>query len=360
MKFELFAHEEEVIKRGRALIEADAPDAAALRGAYAELLTNYDKPFKTVRRLVRISDRNEAELNAMAEKQKLAIEKIALKNMELEVLSRKLAKYLSPQVYNSIFSGEQEVQLASQRKKLTVFFSDLASFTELTDKMELEDLTHLLNQYLSEMAKVALAHGATVDKYVGDAIMIFFGDPETRGVKEDALACVKMALAMKKRMIELADVWRAAGVETPMRCRIGIHTGYCTVGNFGSDARMDYTIIGSPVNLASRLEHQSPVGSILTSYETYALIKDEVHCEGRGPMRLKGFVHSIQTYEVIDLIENLGANHRPLRSELPHLRLEFDPGHMSAEEQREASSLLREALARLLPPAPSGESVESI
>jgi hypothetical protein len=122
MKFELFGHEEEVIKRGSALIEAGNLDIGTLRGAYAGLLTNYEKLFKTVRRLVRISDRNEAELNAMAEKQKLAIEKIAKKNTELEVLSRKLAKYLSPKVYNSIFAGEQEVQLASQRKKLTVFF----------------------------------------------------------------------------------------------------------------------------------------------------------------------------------------------------------------------------------------------
>jgi adenylate cyclase len=354
MKFELFGHEEEVIKRGHALVEADHLDGAVLRGAFSDLLTDYEKLFKIVRRLVRLSDRNEAELNAMAEKQKLAIEKIAKKNMELEVLSRKLAKYLSPQVYNSIFSGDQEVQLASQRKKLTVFFSDLASFTELTDKLESEDLTNLLNQYLSEMSKVALAHGATIDKYVGDSIMIFFGDPETRGVKEDALACVRMALAMRKRMNELADIWCASGTETPLRCRIGIHTGYCTVGNFGSDARMDYTIIGGPVNLASRLEQQAPVGSILTSYETYALIKDEVQCEEHGPMRLKGFVHSIQTYEVIDLMENLDPNHRSLRSELPHLRLEFDPGHMSEEEQREASRLLREALARLSPPAPLG------
>jgi adenylate cyclase len=88
---------------------------------------------------------------------------------------------------------------------------------------------------------------------VGDAIVIFFGDPETRGVKEDALACVKMALAMQKRIGELATIWRDAGIEKPLHCRIGIHTGYCTVGNFGSEDRMDYTIIGGGVNLASRL-----------------------------------------------------------------------------------------------------------
>lgn len=350
MSFDLFAHEEGVIERGRALVEAGGLDGAAARTAFLELLRNYEKLFKTTRRLVRIADRNEAELNAMAEKQQLAIEKIAKKNTELEVLSRKLAKYLSPQVYNSIFTGAQEVQLASQRKKLTVFFSDVVAFTEMTETMESEDLTHLLNQYLSEMSKVALEHGATIDKYVGDAIMIFFGDPETRGLKEDALACVRMAIAMKKRMNELADLWRASGIETPLRCRIGIHTGYCTVGNFGSNARMDYTIIGGPVNLASRLEHEAPVGGILTSSETYGLISDEICCEERGPMRIKGVAESILTYEVIDLLENLDPDHRPLRTDLPHLRLEFDPRHMSPEEQREATRLLREALERLSPP----------
>ena len=111
-------------------------------------------------------ERYEAELNAMAEKQRLAAEEIARKNKELEVLSSKLAKYLSPQVYKSIFTGAQDVKLASQRKKLTVFFSDVAGFVETTDKMELEDLTTVLNHYLTEMSKVALEHGATLDKHI--------------------------------------------------------------------------------------------------------------------------------------------------------------------------------------------------
>jgi class 3 adenylate cyclase/PAS domain-containing protein len=178
---------------------------------------------------------------------------LAEKSTALETLSNKLAKYLAPQVYNSILTGRQDVRIASQRKKLTVCFSDLADFTETTDKMESEDLTQLLNHYLTEMSGIAADYGATIDKYVGDAIVIFFGDPETRGVKEDALACVKMALAMQKRIGELATIWRDAGIEKPLRCRIGIHTGYCTVGNFGSEDRMDYTIIGGGVNLASRL-----------------------------------------------------------------------------------------------------------
>src|SRR4029078_12576462 len=118
------------------------------------------------------------------------------KNRTLESLSSKLSKYLSPQVYQSIFSGQRNAEVAAQRKKLTIFFSDIAGFTETTDMLESEQLTTLLNQYLREMSAIALEYGATIDKFIGDAIMLFFGDPETRGPKDDALACVKMAIAM--------------------------------------------------------------------------------------------------------------------------------------------------------------------
>ena len=120
------------------------------------------------------------------------------KSDALAALSSKLAKYLAPQVYDSIFTGQQDVKIVSKRKKLTVCFSDLVGFTEITDKMESEDLTQLLNHYLTEMSKIALQYGATIDKYVGDAIVMFFGDPTSLGVKNDALACVQMAIAMAK------------------------------------------------------------------------------------------------------------------------------------------------------------------
>ena len=147
-------------------------------------------------------------------------ENLAEKSTAMEALSGKLAKYLAPQVYNSIFAGRQEVKITSQRKKLTICFSDIAGFTETTDRMESEDLTHLLNHYLTEMSKIASEYGATIDKYVGDAIVMFFGDPESRGVKEDALACVKMAIAMQRRMTELAE--RLAGRRNRRRrCAVG-------------------------------------------------------------------------------------------------------------------------------------------
>ena len=301
----------------------------------------------------------ETELEEANRRTREAAEEIGQKHRALEVLSNKLAKYLSPQVYASIFEGRQEVKLASQRKKLTVFFSDIAGFTETTDRMESEEVTHLLNQYLTEMSRVALDYGATIDKYVGDAIMIFFGDPETRGVKQDALACVQMAIAMQERMQELGDQWRDSGIEIPISCRIGVHTGYCTVGNFGSEDRMDYTIVGGAVNLASRLEHEAPPGGILISYETYAQVKDEIRCQEMGRIQVRGIGHPVATYRVVGRHADLAEREERIRSELPHLTLDAAPEQMSADERRQAAALLQEALRRLGPtpvasPAPEG------
>jgi class 3 adenylate cyclase len=281
-----------------------------------------------------------------------ANERVVEQNRMLESVSTKLSKYLSPQVYASIFSGKQSAEISSKRKKLTVFFSDIAGFTETADKMESEDLTHLLNHYLTEMSKIALDHGATIDKYVGDAIVIFFGDPETRGVKEDALACVKMAIAMRERMHELRKVWRASGIENPLQCRIGINTGYCTVGNFGSEDRMDYTIIGGGVNLAARLEQAATPGEILTSYETYALLRSEIRCEERGKITVKGLAYPVTTYQVIDAVEQADRASDFIREEHAHFRLDLDLGAMSWDERERAAETLRQALDRIFPVHP--------
>jgi len=334
---DLFAGEEEVIATGEQLVAAGDFSSPKDKQHYEQLLKSYQKLFRVTRRLVRLSDNNERQLNAAADV-------IAQKNRELEALSIKLSKYLSPQIYNSIFTGAQSVEIASSRKKLTVFFSDLVNFTETTDKLESEELTNLLNHYLTEMSRIALEFGATIDKYIGDAIMTFFGDPESKGVKEDAITCVRMAIAMLRRMRELRSEWRELGAERPFQLRIGINTGYCTVGNFGSADRMDYTIIGNVVNLTARLQSHAEVDSILMGHETYSLVKDIVATEEQTPIQAKGFAEPIRCYKVLGLYDDLAREGRIIREEEEGFKFMLD---LEKHDKQKAISALEAILARL-------------
>ena len=234
--------------------------------------------------------------------QKLKLIEEKSKNEMFESLARKLSKYLSPQIYDSIFEGKQDVVLESKRKKLTIFFSDIVGFTDTTESMESEDLSEILNHYLNEMSIIALNHGATIDKFIGDAILIFFGDPKSKGIKEDAINCIKMSLEMIKKIEELEGYWQDRGITKPFRVRIGIHTGFCTVGNFGSDERMDYTIIGGTVNTASRIESKANPNEIWISEETYLLIKSDIECQKQEPIIAKGISKPIEIYKVIGYV----------------------------------------------------------
>ncbi len=242
----------------------------------------------------------------------------------IEALASKLSKYLSPQVYESIFSGKKNAIIEASRKKLTVFFSDIKGFTEITDRLEPEVLSSLLNNYLNEMSKIALKYGGTIDKFVGDAILIFFGDPETKGEKEDAIACVSMAIEMRKRMQYLRAQWENQGISNPLEIRIGINTGYCNVGNFGSEDRLDYTIIGGEVNLASRLESNAKTGEILVSHETFAFIKEDITCEKKEEINVKGIAHKIQTYQVIENKKALAKKHKFFNEQFEGFALKVD------------------------------------
>ncbi|MDC0975452.1 adenylate/guanylate cyclase domain-containing protein [Alphaproteobacteria bacterium] len=242
----------------------------------------------------------------------------------IEELTNKLSKYLSPQVYQSIFSGKQNVKIEAYRKKLTVFFSDIKGFTEITDRLEPEVLSSLLNSYLNEMSKIALKYGGTIDKFIGDAILIFFGDPESKGDKEDAKACVLMALEMRERMKHLRKLWEDQGISNPLDIRIGINTGFCNVGNFGSEDRLDYTIIGGEVNLASRLESNAEIGQILISHETYALVKKDVICQQKDEINVKGIAHKIQTYQIDTPYNKIDHKRKLLNEEFDGFNLNID------------------------------------
>ena len=278
---------------------------------------------------------------------KLREEDLTEKTAVLKALSTKLAKYLAPQVYNSIFTGRQNVEIASTRKKLTIFFSDIADFTETTDSLEPEELTNVLNHYLTEMSKVALEYGATIDKYVGDGITAFFGDPESRGVKVDARACVNMAIAMQQRMQELQSEWLDRGLEKPFQIRIGINTGFCTVGNFGSEDRMDYTLNGSEVNLAARLESHAEVGGILLGHETYSLVKDTVLAEERVALTVKGFAKPVRSYAVVGLYDDLAHKGRIIRRDQEGMALVIDRSKLTKKGEVEAIKTLEDVLSQL-------------
>jgi adenylate cyclase len=201
---------------------------------------------------------------------------IEQKSLQLEQLANRLAKYLSPQIYNSIFSETDDAPKTHARKNLTIFFSDIVQFTDLSDTLEPERLALVINSYLSEMTNIAIECGGTIDKFIGDAVMVFFGDPETEGEAEDAMRGVQMAVRMQERIQELQSYWKKNGVPNGLKVRMGIATGYCTVGNFGSDQRLDYTVLGSPVNLAARLQGLAEPTRILLDQSTHALVEKHV------------------------------------------------------------------------------------
>lgn len=209
-----------------------------------------------------------------------------------------IRRYVASQVAEQIIAGEQDAGSMHERRKLTIVFSDIKGFSEASDRMDMEELSRVLNEYLSEMSAIATAHGATIDKYVGDVIMIFFGAPRHMEARAQALAAARMAMAMRARMEELRRKWQAEGVSFPFRQRIGINTGIVSVGNFGSQDRLDYTVIGKQVNIAARLEAACEPGQILVSHPTWALLKDEIRTVPRGEVSVKGIHHPIKVYEL--------------------------------------------------------------
>jgi len=231
-------------------------------------------------------------------------------NEWLTLRTFRLSKYLSPPLRKAILTGK-DVRAETQEKALTIFFSDMEGFTQLAERLDPEQLTSLLNSYLTVMSEIAFRFGGTVDKVIGDSIMVFFGDPESRGVRSDAVRCVSMAIAMRKAMQELQLRWQAEGIEHPVGLRMGINSGVCKVGNFGTENRLDYTLLGRAVNLASRLESSADSNEILLSEDTYGLIGDSIHCIDKGQISIKGFAEPVKVYSAVDLHKHLSSDYPP-------------------------------------------------
>ncbi len=273
--------------------ESSSVDSAELRREVEKL--------KTKLRDLQIMNENTVEHGTLIENE------LEAKNQRINSLLALMKIYLPSQVYDSIETGKLTSKLAYKRQKLTMFFSDIVGFTEVTDTLEPEMLSALLNEYLTEMSTIAGIYGGTVDKFIGDAIVVFFGDPQFIDDETHAKRCVRMAVEMLEKVKLLSGKWLAAGATQGLAVRIGINTGYCTVGNFGSEARMDYTIIGGQVNIAARLEKIADRNSIFISEYTYALVNDVVEVEGPRLIEVRGIHHPLKVYKIVGVKTDTSA-----------------------------------------------------
>jgi class 3 adenylate cyclase len=294
------------------------------------------------------------EMTLLQEKEAQLNRRLEEINRELEAsndflvrISTKISHYLAPQIFKSIFSGQKDVTIHTERKQLTIFFSDIKDFTATTEGLQPEEITRLLNEYFTEMSVIALKHGGTVDKFIGDALVIFFGDPETKGTVEDARACLNMAAEMQRRLAELNVNWRSAGTEQPFRVRMGINTGFCNVGNFGSADRMDYTAIGAEVNLAARLQSIAEPRHIVISYETYALVRDIVAARALPPISVKGINRTVVPYVVEGVLDETGRKIEIFSEHMTGLDFYLDPRAVDATAIERIRATLKNAIVAL-------------
>jgi len=269
------------------------------------------------------------------------------KNEFLAAISKKISRYLAPQIYESIFTGQSDAAIHTQRKKLTIFFADIEDFTGATHRLQPEEMAALLNEYFTEMSGIALAYGGTVDKFIGDGILIFFGDPETKGAAEDARACLEMAAAMQRRLAELNAKWRRSGIERPLRVRMGINTGFCNVGNFGSADRMDYTVIGAEVNVAARLQAIAEPGQIVMSYESYALVRDIIAARALPAVSEAAIGREVVPYALEHWLDAEGSRRRAFSEHMPGLDFYLDPSLLDPAAAGRVRDLLQNAIAGL-------------
>jgi adenylate cyclase len=271
--------------------------AEEMRERFREKVEDAEKLEEVVRELESKSVALERSLAENQELNRTLERRVAEHAARLERASS-LKRYLPPSVVEEIIEGRRDLAPRTERRKITVMFSDVHGFTNATDGLEPEELARLLNNYLSSMSGIAFTAGATIDKFRGDGMMVFFGAPTPLEPAEGARTCLKMAIEMCREVKRLAGVWFDDGYDWDLGVRMGINTGYATVGEFGSADRLDYTVIGTEVNLAARLETACETNTILISHATWALVRDQFECEPVGLLEVKGIHRNVRAYRV--------------------------------------------------------------
>ena len=261
-------------------------------------------------------------------------------------LSNQLSRYAPIQLWQSIMRGESEAKLEYKRKKITIFFSDIQGFTELSETLIPDDLAFVLNDYLSHMTEIAKQYGGTIDKFMGDAILIFFGDPDSQGVEQDAKNCIDMAMAMRQQMKFLRERWVKMGYPA-LHVRMGVSTGYCHVGNYGAVHRMAYTIVGRDANLAARLQSAAEIDEILISDETYKLIRNHYLCAPQAPVELKGIQGNVKSWQVMEKYSSREDNKQWFDYEYKGFQLVLNLEQIQNYEYPELVNVLEKMVSRL-------------
>jgi adenylate cyclase len=213
-----------------------------------------------------------------------------------EVLRRSFESYFPPGVVRKIMANPDMITVGGQKKELTILFSDIKSFTHHSSTMPADTIQKMLNEYFEAMVDIVFKYEGTVDKFIGDGLMVFFGDPETQD--DHALRCVNAALEMQKKCRKMKIEWQKKGL-FELKIRVGINTGHVVVGNMGSARRLSYTVLGAPVNMAQRLESNAPIEGIMISERTWELVKDHVRTRPLDPIKPKGIDEPIPVHEVI-------------------------------------------------------------
>lgn len=245
-------------------------------------------------------------MKSFANQAAIAIENAQLyeKVKEEEKIRARLERFFSPTVVEKIMAEEKALALGGENRIATILFCDIRGYTSLTEKIDTLVSVEILNDFLSSMTEEVFIHEGTLDKYIGDCVMAIFGAPVAH--PDDPLRAIKAALGMKKRVHELKEQWRGKmdipEIET-FDIGIGIHTGEVIAGNVGNIKRMEYTVVSTAVNLASRLESTARPGQILISSVTYDSTKDSVRAKKLPPVTLKNISNPVEVYEVSGLKE---------------------------------------------------------
>jgi len=277
-----------------AAIEAGADDFIAKPFDQSELLARV----RSLLRIKRYHDTIERQTAELAAWNRELEQRVSEQVEELERMGR-LRRFLSPQLADLVLSSGEDSFLKSHRREISVVFCDLVGFTSFAETVEPEDVMDVLNQYHAAVGDLVHRFEGTLERFTGDGLMVFFNDPLP--CPDAPQRAVRMAVAMRGRVQQLAEDWRRRGHD--LAFSVGIAQGHATLGRIGFEGRSDYAAIGSVTNLAARLCGEAGPWQILISQRVHAAAEDLITAQSVGELALRGFSRPARAYNVVGLDE---------------------------------------------------------